>query len=137
MAKKLVEVSCAIIMQEDRVLATQRSESMPHPMKWEFPGGKLKVGESPEQSLLREIKEELDIRIRVEQELSSVTHRYNSNYIKLIPFICSIVSGEIDLSEHRAFRWVETAKLGELDWLEADVAVVDLFRKHPGQHPGV
>lgn len=125
----MTEVTCAIILDGDRVLVTQRSEQMPHPLKWEFPGGKLKEGESPEFCIKREIYEELGIRVAVKQLLPSVKHRYANGTIKLIPFICSMDKGTITLSEHRSFRWIPSGELGSLDWLDADLEVLRLFQQ--------
>jgi len=130
MALPLTEVSCAVIMDGDSVLVTQRSEKMPHPLKWEFPGGKLMPGETPEACIIREIREELGVEISVIQLLPSVRHRYSDSNIKLIPFVCTIRQGEIDLSEHRSFSWIPLSQLEHLDWLEADVEVVRLIDRY-------
>ena len=130
MAQALIEVSCAVIKDEESVLATQRSELMPHPLKWEFPGGKLKTGETPEACIIREIWEELGVEISVIQLLPSVRHSYSDSTIKLIPFVCTIRTGGIDLREHRSYRWVHRSELDEIDWLEADVKVVDQLHRY-------
>ena len=130
MVKPLTEVSCAIIMDGEMVLATQRSYFMPHPYKWEFPGGKLHTGETPEACIIREIREELGVEISVLQLLPSVKHCDSNHAIKLIPFICSIRQGEISLTEHRMYRWVNRSQLEDIDWLEADVEVVKLVNKY-------
>lgn len=129
MVKALTEVACAIIVDGDMVLATQRSHYMPHPYKWEFPGGKLLTGETPEACIIREIREELGVEISVIQLLPSVRHVDSKNAIKLIPFICTIRKGEISLTEHRLYRWVHRSNLFELDWLEADVEVLKYINK--------
>lgn len=126
----MIEVTCAIVMDGSKVLVTQRSEHMAHPLKWEFPGGKLKEGETPERCIIREIREELGVEIEVQQLLPSVRHTYAKKSIKLIPFICRIKSGEIVLSEHHSFRWQEYADLDQIDFLEADVEVVALLKRH-------
>jgi 8-oxo-dGTP diphosphatase len=130
MTKPTVEVACAIILDGERVFVTQRSEEMPHPLKWEFPGGKLKIGETPEGCIIREIREELGVEISVKQLLPSVKHAYIKNIVKLIPFVCWIERGEIILSEHRSYRWVHRSEMEGLDWLEADVEVVALVNKY-------
>ena len=130
MAGPLTEVSCAIILDGEMVLATQRSYFMPHPYKWEFPGGKLKPGETPEACIIREIREELGVEISVIQLLPSVRHRYSDSDIKLIPFVCSIKEGEIDLSEHKSYRWVHRSELSRVDWLEADIEVMALIDRY-------
>jgi 8-oxo-dGTP diphosphatase len=126
--KKEIEVTCALIMDGEHVLVTQRSEQMPHPMKWEFPGGKLLSGETPESCIKREIREELGIVISVRELLPSVKHTYGKEIIKLIPFICQWVDGEIQLSEHMAYQWVHLHELQFLDWLEADLEIMNLLK---------
>ena len=116
----MTEVTCAIIIEGGRVLITQRSEHMPHPLKWEFPGGKLKAGESPESCIKREIFEELGLKVAVKQLLPSVKHAYDSHTVKLIPFICSVEEGKISLSEHKSYSWLPLEALESVDWLDAD-----------------
>jgi 8-oxo-dGTP diphosphatase len=129
MAKPLIEVACAIILDGERVLVTQRSDEMPHPLKWEFPGGKLETGENPEGCIIREIREELGVDISVEQLLPSVKHAYGDHIVKLFPFVCRIRQGDISLSEHKFFLWVPLSELDLLDWLEADTEVVELLKR--------
>jgi len=127
-SKTEVEVTCALIMDGEQVLVTQRSDWMPHPLKWEFPGGKLHRGETPERCIVREIREELGIHILVWELLPSVRHSYSTGIIKLIPFVCRWLGGEIQLAEHRDYRWVDLRELDDLDWLEADLEVVGLLK---------
>ena len=125
---EMIEVSCAIIIEKGKVLATQRSSAMPHPLKWEFPGGKLKGEEGPKASIVREIREELGLELDPLEVLSPVIHHYDSQSVKLIPVRCTIVEGIISLSEHGAYRWMACDELEEMDWLEADVEVVKQVR---------
>lgn len=121
----MVEVACAIIMKGDKVLLTQRSESMEHPLKWEFPGGKLKPGESPERCIKREINEELHAQIKVDQLLRSVLFDYGKGIFKLIPFVCSLrPEDEITLEQHKAYTWIEKHELEKYDILAADIEVI-------------
>jgi len=121
----MTDVSCAIIFdQNQNILVTQRSATMPLPLKWEFPGGKVEPGETAEQSLLREIKEELDLSIQIVSALSPSIHHYGTKTICLIPFICTIVAGQITLHEHQEYRWLKPDELLNLDWAEADLPVV-------------
>ncbi len=99
------------------------------PLKWEFPGGKIHDGERPEECLKREVHEELGIDIAVGKPLSPVTYHYPTFIVTLYPFICSIRSGDITLHEHRAFTWLPPGALHELDWAEADIALIDDYRK--------
>ena len=120
----MTDVSCAIIFENHHILVTQRSATMPSPLKWEFPGGKVEAGETAMQSLLREIKEELDLDIQIVSALSPTIHQYSTKTIRLIPFVCRIVAGQITLHEHQEYRWLSPKDLLRLDWAEADVPVV-------------
>jgi len=110
-------------MQDEKILAVQRSETMPQPLQWEFPGGKIKEGESEEASLIREIKEELDITIKPLKRLIPNTHHYLDKSIELIPFICEIVEGSIVLHEHKTMQWLKKEELMNLHWCEADIPI--------------
>jgi 8-oxo-dGTP diphosphatase len=124
----MIAVSCAIIVNdENKILVTQRGASMKLPLKWEFPGGKVEANESPENCLIREIKEELDIDINIKSSLEPVEHHYKEFSIRLIPFVCKINSGKIKLSEHADYRWLNKNELLDLDWAEADVFVLKNF----------
>lgn len=121
----MLEVSCAIIINADqRVLVTQRSATMKLPYKIEFPGGKVEPGETPSQCLIREIKEELNLDVKPIFELPSNIHHYPDMVIKLIPFICEITGGNIQLKEHASYMWLQPKELEHLDWAEADIPIV-------------
>jgi 8-oxo-dGTP diphosphatase len=110
-------------MQDEKILAVQRSETMPQPLQWEFPGGKIKTGESEEDSLIRELKEELDITIKPLKRLMPNTHHYPDKSIELIPFVCEIVEGSIVLHEHKTMQWLKREELMNLNWCEADIPI--------------
>ena len=121
----MIDVTCALIIDnQNRLLAARRSNIMSLPLKWELPGGKVELGESPEECLIREIKEELDIEIEINKNLIPSTHSYPTVTIKLIPFICKQVSGKIALKEHADFKWLNTNELLDLDWAEADMPIL-------------
>jgi len=121
----MINVTCAVIVsQANQVLVTQRSVTMKLPLKWEFPGGKIEPGETPEACLVREIKEELNLDINSGRILQPVIHHYPDFSINLIPFICEIIGGEIILSEHTQYLWLDPAELLSLDWAEADIPIV-------------
>lgn len=124
----MIDVSCAVIIEKGRVLATRRSAAMPHPLKWEFPGGKLKGGESPKAGIVREIREELGLEVEPQRLLEPVIHRYNDRSVRLIPVVCQILEGVIMLSEHQEYRWLGCDELFGVDWLEADIGVVEKIR---------
>ncbi len=97
------------------------------PLKWEFPGGKINLGESPDDCLRREILEEMGIQICVGESLPTSTHQYPSFTITLYPFVCTIASGEIVLHEHSAINWLSPGELYTLNWAEADVPVIESY----------
>lgn len=126
MEVRIIPVVCAIIEQDDLVLCALRSEHMSLPGKWEFPGGKLEVNELPEEALIREINEELNIEIKIIEALPIAKHAYvPEKIIQLIPFRCEIVNDETPTAtEHAELRWVKRGELLQLDWAEADVPLV-------------
>jgi 8-oxo-dGTP diphosphatase len=124
---KSIHVACAIIEKDGKVLSAQRSETMSLPLKWEFPGGKINVGERPEECLSRELHEELGIAVVISWSLAPVTHHYPTFIITLYPFVCRITTGEIKLHEHKALTWLPPERLHELDWAEADAPVIQSY----------
>jgi 8-oxo-dGTP diphosphatase len=124
---KHIHVACAIIENGGKVLCAQRSESMSLPLKWEFPGGKIDGGESPEECLRRELVEEMGISVRVGKSLAPSTHQYPTFAVTLYPFICSIESGDIVLYEHAIIAWLLPEQLNTLDWAKADLPVIESY----------
>ena len=122
----MLQVTCAIIIQNKKILITQNSANSDHPFQWEFPGGKTKNGESYEQCIIREIQEELDIHIRVREALIAVEYNYGIKQIRLIPFICTIKNGDIKLNHHHQKDWVSIKQLPEIDFSEADKKLISL-----------
>jgi 8-oxo-dGTP diphosphatase len=120
-----LRVACAVIELGGRVLAAQRSAAMSMPLKWEFPGGKIAAGESPQECLARELREELGIGVRVLEALAPVTHDYPGFRITLYPFRCAAGGGGITLHEHAAVAWLPPGELRSLDWAEADLPVLE------------
>ena len=125
----MINVTCANIYFNDKILVTQRSEKMQLPLKWEFPGGKLEKNESEIECIKREIKEEININIDILKKLSNSVYDYGTFKINLIPFIANYISGEIILSEHRDYQLIEKSKLTDLDWAEADLPIVNELLK--------
>jgi len=97
------------------------------PNKWEFPGGKVRQGESPSVCLVREIKEELGIDITVKEALPSHRHTYDHISIELLPFVCSVSGGSIILHEHKDARWTDPETASEFDMAEADIPVLRAY----------
>jgi 8-oxo-dGTP diphosphatase len=125
----IINVTCAIIVIENKILVTQRSEKMKLPLKWEFPGGKLEENESEIDCIKREIKEEINIEIEVLRKLSNSIYDYGNFKINLIPFIAKHILGEIKLTEHSDYKLLEKVELLSLDWAEADLPIVEEFLK--------
>jgi 8-oxo-dGTP diphosphatase len=126
---KIINVTCAIILKDKKILVAQRNEKMKLPLKWEFPGGKLELNESEIDCIKREIKEEININIEILQKLSNNIHDYGTFKINLIPFLVQYISGEIKLAEHKDYRLLEKSQLSNLDWAEADLPIVEEFLK--------
>lgn len=120
----MIDVCCAFILKESKILAVQRGSESSHPWKWEFPGGKINAGESAKESIIREIEEELTVRIEVLNQLVPVEFDYGSKQIRLIPFVCNITSGDIKLTEHIAMQWLEFEELLSVDWSGADLEMI-------------
>ena len=102
---------------------------MSMPLKWEFPGGKIRNSETPEECLRRELEEELGVLVRVGVALPPSTHRYPDFLITLYPYLCAIQSGELTLHEHAEIAWLKPQGLPQLDWADADRPVVEAFLK--------
>lgn len=125
---KHIEVVAAIIQDEERVFATQRGYGV-YAGGWEFPGGKMEPGETPEAALVREIREELAVDIRVDRFVVTVEHQYPEFFITMHCYLCEFVDGSPTLLEHSAARWVDAASIDSLDWLAADVDVVAAIKE--------
>lgn len=125
--KRHLHVTCAIIQQEGKVLAAQRSATMTLPLKWEFPGGKIETGESPEECLHRELREELGISVHIDTAFSPETHNYPDFTVTLYPFACRMAGGVITLHEHHDLKWIEPHQMPELDWAAADLPVIGAY----------
>ena len=124
----MIDVSCAIIRNDDdNVLIVQRGEGSDHPYKWEFPGGKIRTGESPEDSIMREIDEELSMDIIIIEEQRAVEYDYDIKKIKLFPFICDTLDEKPCLSEHLDYKWMKPDELLNADLCEADIIVAKQY----------
>ena len=131
---KTVRVAAAIIIRDDKVFATQRGYGA-FKDGWEFPGGKIEDGETPQEALIREIKEELDTEIEVADFLETVEYDYPDFHLSMDCFFCTIRSGELVLKEHEAARWLTAETLDSVEWLPADLGLVADIKKYitPGK----
>lgn len=124
-----VPVTCALIERDGKLLLARRPEGKAMAGKWEFPGGKVNPEESYESCLRREIEEELGCQISVGAALSPVIHAYPGGNIQLIPFRCSLLSGEPQALEHSEIRWLDPDHLPEMDLAEADKPIAEEYRQ--------
>ena len=116
----------AIFDDQQRCLVTQRSATMSNPLKWEFPGGKVESGESPEDALAREIDEELGLTIEVGAFIAQGRAQVREGLeVVLDVYRARMIRGQIQLAEHAQYQWVEVRDFGALDWAEADWPIVD------------
>lgn len=125
---KRIEVVAAVIVRDGEVLATRRGYGEWQGW-WEFPGGKMEAGESPQDALRREIREELDAEIEVGQLLETVEWDYPSFHLTMHCFICSLVSGSMNLNEHEAAAWLTKENIGSVKWLPADEGLIGRIRQ--------
>lgn len=123
-----IEVVAAIIRDGDRIFATQRGYGEFKDM-WEFPGGKIEPGEDREHALRREIQEELDTTVSVGSLFSTVEYDYPEFHITLYCYLCNVESGDLELKEHEAARWLLPEELSSVDWLPADLSVIERLRE--------
>ena len=131
---KTVSVVAAVIESEGRFFATQRGYG-PQKDGWEFPGGKIEPGETPEAALMREIREELDADITVGEKLVQVEYDYPDFHLSMGCYRCALASGHLTLKEHEAARWLALSELDDLAWLPADRIVADALRRAVKTNP--
>jgi len=121
---KKVNVVAAIIKQDNKIFATQRGYGNFKGF-WEFPGGKIETGETPEEALIREIKEELNVEIIVGDHIGTVEYDYPDFHLSMQCFMAEIKAGEMVLNEHSAAKWLTKETLDSVEWLPADVEVLE------------
>ena len=126
---KEIKVVAAIIQKENKILATKRGYGEFINM-WEFPGGKIESGETKEQALVREIKEELNIEINVDKFAIDIEYQYPNFYLFMSCFMCSIKEGSIELLEHNDGKWITKEELNTLNWLQADIDAVNYLKEN-------
>ena len=125
---KTLRVVAAVINAEGKVFATQRGYGE-YKDGWEFPGGKIEVGETPEDAVRREIREELDTDISVEELIDTIEYDYPNFHLSMDCFWCEIVRGDLNLKEHEAARWLDKESLYSVDWLPADISIIEKIKE--------
>ena len=123
-----MKVTSAIIVKDNKILITQKGSKGRFAHKWEFPGGKIDAGETPEECILRELFEELRIRIQVESFFCECIHTYPEGQNIVLAYCCSWQSGEITLTEHSDYKWVSVEELNQYDFTPADILVANRLR---------
>lgn len=126
--KKHIKVVAAVIRKDGRIFATQRGYGN-YKDWWEFPGGKVEPGEKPEEALIREIREELNTKVAVGEHLITVEYDYPEFHLSMDCFWCRVEEGELTLLEHEAARWLPVSGLREVNWLPADIEVLEAIEK--------
>jgi 8-oxo-dGTP diphosphatase len=126
---KHIEVVAAVIYKDGEIFATQRGYGEFEGL-WEFPGGKIEPGESCEVALVREIQEELGVDIEVGDLICTTEYDYPSFHLTMHCFLCNIASGEIELREHKSARWLTKESLNDVDWLPADLEVIEKIKNN-------
>lgn len=120
---KTIQVAAAVIKDNNKILATQRGYGE-FKGGWEFPGGKIEPGETPEAALIREIKEELTATITIDEYLGTVEYDYPNFHLSMHTYRCQIAAGQITLLEHEAFKWLSLEQIESVAWLPADKDII-------------
>lgn len=125
---KTIKVVAAIIKKDNKIFVTQRGYGE-FKDGWEFPGGKVEKGETKQQALIREIKEELDTVIQVDFYLDTIEYDYPSFHLSMDCFVCSIVEGNLILKEHEDSKWITKEEIETLNWLPADLTIINKVKE--------
>ena len=125
---KTIKVVAAVIKDKDRIFATARGYGE-YKGWWEFPGGKIEQGETPQQALIREIKEELDTEIRVGELIDTIEYDYPTFHLSMDCFWAEVVAGNLVLKEAAAAKWLTKETLDSVEWLPADITLIDKIKQ--------
>ena len=123
-----IVVAGGIIWQDDHLLAALRPQGKPMAGYWEFPGGKVEAGETPQQALVREIREEMNAAITVERLVTTVEYDYETFHLSMDCFLAHLEDGRYQLLEHSAAQWVDASSADSVAWLPADVKVIEALK---------
>lgn len=128
MSMKTVKVVAAVIRDQNRIFATARGYGE-YRGQWEFPGGKVEIGETDRQALVREIQEELNTRIEVNDYIDTIEYDYPNFHLSMACYFCSIMEGKLELLEASDSRWLTKDELYEVQWLPADITIIEKIRE--------
>ena len=127
---KRIHVAAALIIQDRKIFVARRKDAGELALKWEFPGGKLEEGESGEEAIVREIREELSVGISVQRHFMQVTHQYNSFFLTMEAYLCTLEEGTIILTEHVDSAWITADELDGIDWAAADIPIAEELNRY-------
>ncbi|WP_203333716.1 NUDIX domain-containing protein [Planococcus beigongshangi] len=133
--KKNIHVVGAVITNNGKILCAQRGHEKSLPGLWEFPGGKIEQGESPQAALQREIQEEMHCEIEIGEQVEHTVYEYDFGIVHLTTFYCRLVQGTPILTEHVAIQWLEPAELEQLQWAPADIPAIEKLAQNLEQLP--
>lgn len=125
---KKVNVVAAIIVKDNRILATQRGYGE-FINQWEFPGGKIEAGETKQEALIREVKEELNVLIQIEKFAINIKYQYPNFFLDMDCYMASIIEGKIELLEHNNAKWLTVDELDSVNWIPADIQIIDHLKE--------
>lgn len=123
--KKNIYVVGAVIVEEGKILCAQRGPTKTLAYKWEFPGGKIDEGETPEEALKREIMEEMECSIEVGNKVEHTVYEYDFGIVHLTTYLCHVIKGNPVLTEHVDVKWLKPNELSKLDWAPADIPAIE------------
>lgn len=132
--KKQIHVVGAVIVQDNKILCAQRGADQSLPLMWEFPGGKIQVGETPKEAIKREILEELKCEIEVGDQIENTVYEYDFGIVHLTTYYCELTAGTPLLTEHASIQWLPALQLDSLDWAPADIPAVEKIMKQAKLH---
>ena len=125
---RTIHVVAAVIVDGDQIFASQRGYG-DWKDYWEFPGGKIELGETPQEALIREVREELDAKIAVGEKIATIEYDYPDFHLSMECFLACVSEGKLVLKEHKAARWLKKEELDSVTWLPADQAVIELLKR--------